>query len=84
MQVVAVPVAGFALGILKAMGAVQSYLQSFGQIFAFITQSAFPDGSSRAIVEFCDVTAALPFTAVIDQGVTIEVRILDSDGLDYG
>ncbi|ODA80537.1 hypothetical protein RJ55_03496 [Drechmeria coniospora] len=50
---------GVSMDALQAMQTVQRLLASYGRLFAFIKRSTFPNGSFRAIVEFCDVSCII-------------------------
>ncbi|RDA90348.1 hypothetical protein CP533_4465 [Ophiocordyceps camponoti-saundersi (nom. inval.)] len=50
---------GITFGVLQAMDIARGFLQAHGQLFAFVGRSIFPNGSFRAIAEFCDVSAAV-------------------------
>ncbi|PHH58756.1 hypothetical protein CDD81_4667 [Ophiocordyceps australis] len=49
---------GTALDVIQAMEAVQRLLQCNGRLFAFVRRSTFPNGSFKAMAEFCDASAA--------------------------
>ncbi|KAG5930691.1 hypothetical protein E4U42_000031 [Claviceps africana] len=50
----------------------QSFLQSYGRLFAFVKASCTPTGSLRAIAEFCDISHALKLIKIFTQVTTPE------------
>ncbi|KAM0550772.1 hypothetical protein ACHAPJ_008635 [Fusarium lateritium] len=58
----------------------QKALNTYGQLFALVRQINYPDGSFRAVAQFCKVTDALnaikAFNCVTVDGVKITVRDL--------
>ncbi|PFH55334.1 hypothetical protein XA68_18564 [Ophiocordyceps unilateralis] len=63
---------GTTLDVLQAMDIARGLLQAHGQLFAFVGQSIFPDGSFKAIAEFCNVTAAIHAASNLNNLVTNE------------
>ncbi|KJZ75986.1 hypothetical protein HIM_04442 [Hirsutella minnesotensis 3608] len=61
-----------ALDIRRSTAIVQSLLQSGGCLFAFVRQSTLPNGSFRAIAEFCDVSVVASFVHYLHNIVTPE------------
>ncbi|UKZ52280.1 hypothetical protein TrVGV298_006055 [Trichoderma virens] len=57
---------------LSHTGQVLIFAVSHGRLFAFVRQSTFPNGSFRAVVEFCDTTAAFPVIQVCSGGISTE------------
>jgi hypothetical protein len=64
---------GAVMDPVQVMGVAHRFLQSHGRLFAFVRQSTFPNGSFRAVVEFCDTTAAFPVIQVCSGGISTEV-----------
>ncbi|UKZ78098.1 hypothetical protein TrVFT333_005832 [Trichoderma virens FT-333] len=63
---------GAVMDPVQVMGVAHRFLQSHGRLFAFVRQSTFPNGSFRAVVEFCDTTAAFPVIQVCSGGISTE------------
>ncbi|XP_044718024.1 RNA recognition motif domain-containing protein [Hirsutella rhossiliensis] len=60
------------LDVIQAMDMVQGLLQSHGRLFAFVRRSAFPNGSFKAVAEFCDVSAVVRAVSSFNNFVTPE------------
>lgn len=56
----------------NAIEIVQGLLQLHGRLFAFFRRSAFPDGSFKAVAEFCDVSAVVRAVSSFNNFVTSE------------
>lgn len=52
----------------------QSFLQSYGRLFAFVKVSCAPNGALRAIAEFCDISHTLKLITIFTQVTTPEVK----------
>ncbi|KAL7929466.1 RNA recognition motif 2 domain-containing protein [Trichoderma chlorosporum] len=63
---------GAAIDPVQTMGVAHRFLQSHGRLFAFVRQSTFPNGSFRAVAEFCDTTAAFPVIQACSGGISTE------------
>jgi hypothetical protein len=50
--------AGTIMDTTRAVSDVLAILKSHGRLFAFFKRSVFPDGSFRAVAEYCSTTAA--------------------------
>ncbi|KAL7787019.1 hypothetical protein V8C37DRAFT_412260 [Trichoderma ceciliae] len=72
VQIFAVVPPGAMVDSIQTMGAVHRFLQSHGRLFAFVRLSTFPNGSFRAVAEFCDTTAAFPVIQACSGGISTE------------
>ncbi|RDA85497.1 hypothetical protein CP532_5073 [Ophiocordyceps camponoti-leonardi (nom. inval.)] len=63
---------GTTFGVSHAMDIARGFLQAHGQLFAFVGLSIFPNGSFRAIAEFCDVSTAVIAASNLGNIVTSE------------
>lgn len=50
----------------------QSFLQSYGRLFAFVKASCTPNGSLKAIAEFCDISYSMKMLTTFAQVTTPE------------
>ncbi|RFU74171.1 meiosis mei2 [Trichoderma arundinaceum] len=72
VQIFAVVPPGAVVDSVQTMGAAHRFLQSHGRLFAFVRLSTFPNGSFRAVAEFCDTTAAFPVIQACSGGISTE------------
>ncbi|KAL7940903.1 RNA recognition motif 2 domain-containing protein [Trichoderma barbatum] len=72
VQIFAVVPPGAVIDPVQTMGVAHLFLQSHGRLFAFVRQSTFPNGSFRAVAEFCDTTAAFPVIQACSGGLSTE------------
>ncbi|RCI10754.1 hypothetical protein L249_5365 [Ophiocordyceps polyrhachis-furcata BCC 54312] len=63
---------GTTFGVSHAMDIARGFLQAHGQLFAFVGRSIFPNGSFRAVAEFCDVSTAVIAASNLGNIVTNE------------
>ena len=73
IMVFAVVPPGAVVDPAHTMGVAHRFLQSHGRLFAFVKQATFPNGSFRAVAEFCDTTAAFPVIQACSGGISTEV-----------
>lgn len=73
VQVFVVVPPGVVMDSTHVMGVAHRFLQSHGRLFAFVRLSAFPNGSFRAVAEFCDTTTAFPVIQACSGGISTEV-----------
>lgn len=73
VQIFAVVPPGSVVDPVQTMGVAHRFLQSHGRLFAFVRLSTFPNGSFRAVAEFCDTTAAFPVIQTCSSGISTEV-----------
>lgn len=64
---------GAAIDVSRSADIVQRLLQVHGRLFAFIRRSTFPNGSFRAVAEFCDASAVVPALSSCNNRYTPEV-----------
>ncbi|KAM6486291.1 RNA recognition motif 2-domain-containing protein [Trichoderma sp. SZMC 28011] len=72
IMVFAVVAPGAMVDPVQTMGVAHRFLQSHGRLFAFVKQATFPNGSFRAVAEFCDTTAAFPVIQACSGGISTE------------
>ncbi|KKO99341.1 hypothetical protein THAR02_08551 [Trichoderma harzianum] len=72
IMVFAVVPPGAVVDPAHTMGVAHRFLQSHGRLFAFVKQATFPNGSFRAVAEFCDTTAAFPVIQACSGGISTE------------
>ncbi|KAH6604093.1 meiosis mei2 [Trichoderma cornu-damae] len=72
VQIFAVVPPGAVVDSVQAMAATHRFLQSHGRLFAFVRLTTFPNGSFRAVAEFCDTTAAFPVIQACSSGISTE------------
>ncbi|KAF4512717.1 hypothetical protein G6O67_000064 [Ophiocordyceps sinensis] len=60
------------LDVIQTMDIVQGLFQSYGRLFAFVRRSAFPNGSFKAVAEFCNVSAVVGAVSSFNNFVTPE------------
>ncbi|KAK1240335.1 hypothetical protein MKX08_007777 [Trichoderma sp. CBMAI-0020] len=72
VQVFVVVPPGVVMDPTHVMRVAHRFLQSHGRLFAFIRLSSFPNGSFRAVAEFCDTTTAFPVIQACSGGISIE------------
>lgn len=65
--------AGCVADGIWAIESARSALAAHGDIFAIARRSTFPDGSFKAIVEFCDVSVVATASASSNNTLTAEV-----------
>ncbi|KAF4587563.1 meiosis protein MEI2 [Ophiocordyceps camponoti-floridani] len=77
---------GTTFDVLQAMDIARGLLQAHGQLFAFIGQSIYPNGSFKAIAEFCNVSAAAHAASNLNNFVTQEGIhfVFANHGLEIG
>lgn len=73
VQVFVVVPPGVVMDSTHVMGVAHRFLQSHGRLFAFVRLSTFPNGSFRAVAEFCDTTIAFPVIQACGGGISTEV-----------
>lgn len=73
VQVFVVVPPGVVMDPTHVMRVAHRFLQSHGRLFAFFRLSSFPNGSFRAVAEFCDTTTAFPVIQACSGGISIEV-----------
>ncbi|KAL9473718.1 hypothetical protein ACSS6W_008098 [Trichoderma asperelloides] len=72
VQVFVVVPPGVVMDSTHVMGVAHRFLQSHGRLFAFVRLSTFPNGSFRAVAEFCDTTTAFPVIQACSGGISTE------------
>ncbi|OTA05418.1 hypothetical protein A9Z42_0060810 [Trichoderma parareesei] len=72
IQIFAAVPPGAIVDPVHTMGVAHRFLQSHGRLFAFVRLSTFPNGSFRAVAEFCDTTAAFPVIQACSGGISTE------------
>ncbi|KAL6862138.1 RNA recognition motif 2 domain-containing protein [Trichoderma novae-zelandiae] len=72
VQIFAAVPPGAIVDPVQTMGVAHRFLQSHGRLFAFVRLSTFPNGSFRAVAEFCDTTAAFPVIQACGGGISTE------------
>lgn len=60
--------------VFDAQEVVKNNMQKHGQLFAFVCASTFPDGSFRAVAEFCNASAAFAAVTTVTNSPIVEVR----------
>lgn len=73
VQVFVVVSPGVVMDPTHVMRVAHRFLQSHGRLFALFRLSSFPNGSFRAVAEFCDTTTAFPVIQACSAGISIEV-----------
>jgi hypothetical protein len=73
VQIFVVVPPGVMMDSIQVMGVAHRFLQSHGRLFAFVRLSTFPNGSFKAVAEFCDTTAAFPVIQACSGGISTEV-----------
>lgn len=63
-----------AIDVLDAVEIIKDSIQKYGRLFAFVRLSTFPDGSFRAVAEFCNTTSALGAVTAVANSPMVEVR----------
>lgn len=71
-----------ATDALRMIEFVKQNLQQYGQVFAMSRITSSSNGSFRAIVEFCNVTAAMSALRIGRDLIHIEVRLLFQRRMD--
>lgn len=66
------------LDVIQTMDIVQGLFQSYGRLFAFVRRSAFPNGSFKAVAEFCNVSAVVGAVSSFNNFVTPEASLSHS------
>ena len=73
--VFAVPRAdSIAIDVLGAVEIIKNSIQKYGRLFAFVRLSTFPDGSFRAVAEYCNATSASAAVTAVANSPMVEVR----------
>ncbi|KAL7918507.1 RNA recognition motif 2 domain-containing protein [Trichoderma austrokoningii] len=72
VQVFAVVPPGIVLDPTHVLRVAHRFLQSHGRLFAFVRMATFPNGSLRAVAEFCDTTTAFPVIQACSGGISTE------------
>lgn len=67
-----------SLDVCQASEIIKGFLLSHGQLFAFFRLCTFPDGSFRAMAEFCSTSAAATAVSSCARASLTEVTYQDS------
>jgi hypothetical protein len=59
---------------LDVIKIIKNSIQKYGRLFAFVRLSTFPDGSFRAVAEFCNASSAFAAVTAVANSPIVEVR----------